>query len=221
MPSTKDTAHIRRSKGLIGNTINFSSDMTLDVKKDVFLANPQNKQKFISNLRQKFTKNDIKTLQAEGDADLLIVKVAVESAETDPTVLVGEDTDLFVLLCHYASPEANDIFFKPGQRRNRKTAARVRNIKETKQKLGVDLCKDLLFLHAVLGCDKTSSVFGLGKGLARVFINDESSSVDDIISYGERAMIILFGGKPEKELDSLRLGIFYQKVAGSVQFAKP
>ena len=40
MPSTKDTAHIRRSKRQVGNTINFSSDMTLDVNKDVFLANP-------------------------------------------------------------------------------------------------------------------------------------------------------------------------------------
>lgn len=33
MPSTKDMAHIRRSKGQTGNTVNFSSDMTLDMIK--------------------------------------------------------------------------------------------------------------------------------------------------------------------------------------------
>ena len=71
-PSTKDTAHIRRSKGQIGNTINFSNDMTLDMKKDVFLSNKTNKQRFITNLRNQFSENGIKTLQAEGDADLLI-----------------------------------------------------------------------------------------------------------------------------------------------------
>lgn len=162
---------------------------------------------------QKFTENDIKTLQAEGDADLLMVKAAVESAERDPTVLVGEDTHLLVLLCHYASSEANDNYFKPEQRKNRKTAARVWNIKETKLKLGIDLCKDLLFLQAVFGCNTTPSVFGLGKGLAlkkyvkdknfrecaTVFTNDESISVDDIINYGERAMVILFRWKTRRE----------------------
>ena len=34
-------------------------------------------------------------------------------------------------------------------------------------------------------------------------------------------MTILFGGKPEEKLDSTRLSIFYQKVAGSVKFVKP
>ena len=40
----------------------------------------------------------------------------------------------------------------------------------------------------------------------------------DIINYGEKAMTILFGGKPGEKLDSLRLSTFYQKVAGSVKF---
>ena len=40
---------------------------------------------------------------AAGDADLLIVKKAAELSETADTVLVGEDTDLFIPLLHYAS----------------------------------------------------------------------------------------------------------------------
>ena len=56
MPSTKDTAHIWRSKGQVGNMVKFSNDMTLGMKKDVFLANPQNKQKFINSLREFFVR---------------------------------------------------------------------------------------------------------------------------------------------------------------------
>ena len=56
MPSTIDTAHIRRSKGKVDNMVKFSNDMTLGMKKDVFLANPQNKQKFINNLREFFVR---------------------------------------------------------------------------------------------------------------------------------------------------------------------
>ena len=52
MSSTKDTARIRCSKGKIGNMVTFSNDMTLDMKNDVIHANPQNKQRFINNLRE-------------------------------------------------------------------------------------------------------------------------------------------------------------------------
>ena len=232
-PSTKDTAHIRRSKGQIGNTINVSNDMTLDMKKDVFLSNTTNTQKFITNLRNQFSENGIKTLQAESvDADLLIVETAIESAETDQTVLIGEDTDL---LCHYASTEAHDIYFKSDQRRTAKTAAKVWSVKETKLKLGSELCNHILFIHAILGCDTTSSVYGLGKGLAlkkylkdnefrecaAVFCDSDSNAVDDIVKYGEKAMVLLFGKNIQENLDSIRLSVFYQKVAGSIKCVKP
>ena len=47
-----------------------------------------------------------------------------------------------------------------------KTAPKVWGIKETKLKLGNDLCGNLLFVHAILGCDTTPNVFSLGKALA-------------------------------------------------------
>ena len=45
------------------------------------------------------------THHANDDADLLIVNTAVESARTSAMVLVGDDTDLLVLLCYYASED--------------------------------------------------------------------------------------------------------------------
>ena len=46
-------------------------------------------------------------------ADLLIVQKAVESASLMDMALVGEDTDLLILLCHHASLESHNIFFRP------------------------------------------------------------------------------------------------------------
>ena len=42
-PSTKDCAHMRRSKGTIGVTVHFTSSMALQTKKEELLSNKHNK----------------------------------------------------------------------------------------------------------------------------------------------------------------------------------
>ena len=64
-------------------------------------------------LSTELEKSNCKTYHAPGDADLLIVQKAVQSATTSKTVLVGEDTDLIVLLCYHASLNSHDLFFRP------------------------------------------------------------------------------------------------------------
>lgn len=54
-----------------------------------------------------------KSNHAKGEANLLIVKTAVEAANQCDVVLVGDDTDL-VLLCSYSKEGSNRIFFAPG-----------------------------------------------------------------------------------------------------------
>ena len=51
-------------------------------------------------------------LQSKGDADVLIVKTAVDSAVTHPTVLIGDDTDLLVLLCYHRKADGSDLYFQ-------------------------------------------------------------------------------------------------------------
>ena len=51
-------------------------------------------------------------IHAEGDADLMITKTAVKSAEEHPTVVVGGDTNLLILQCLYANVSYQEIFFK-------------------------------------------------------------------------------------------------------------
>ena len=49
---------------------------------------------------------------AKQDSDVLIVQTTVVSAQTKQTILVGDDTDLLVLLFH-PDIDANYIFVSP------------------------------------------------------------------------------------------------------------
>ena len=71
--------------------------------------------------------------KANGDADLLIVKTAVESARTSIMVLVGDDTDLLVLLCYHASEDGYDLYFRPEPKANVR-GARVWHMKPESQR---------------------------------------------------------------------------------------
>lgn len=105
-PSTKDNTHQRRT-GAYGPTVNFDGAMVAKLKKGDFLSNKENKQKFINPLGEQLGLSGCTTIHAEGDAYLLIVQTAKQSARSVTTVLVGDDTDLLVLLCHHAELNAS------------------------------------------------------------------------------------------------------------------
>jgi len=49
-PSTKDITHLRRGRGKSSPDVQFTPNMTLQTRKDLFLANSINKQRFINLL---------------------------------------------------------------------------------------------------------------------------------------------------------------------------
>ena len=57
---------------------------------------------------------------AKQDADVLIVQTTVASVQTKHTILVGDDTDLLVLLLH-PDINANNIFVSPENIQTSKT----------------------------------------------------------------------------------------------------
>ena len=73
---------------------------------------------------------------AVGDPDHLIMKKAVEMSETTDTILVGEDTDLLVLLLHYASQNTRKIFLCPETKQNATRRSKVWDIQLCQQALG-------------------------------------------------------------------------------------
>ena len=111
--STKDMTHMRRSKGKKGVSVTFTADMNITVSKEDFLTNNLNKKQFVSLLSRQLESTGSKVFMAKADADLLIVNKAIEAAETRNTVLVGDDTDLLVLLLHHLLPIENKIYFAP------------------------------------------------------------------------------------------------------------
>ena len=175
----------------------------LTVKKVNSLLSNSNKQAFIILLGSHLEKKGMRVIHAEDDADLLIVKTALQMAKQDSTVLIGEDTDLLILALFHFKDEKEQFFTCEPKEKN--TKSDVWSIGRAKQALG-DLCDGLLFVHALTGCDTTSRIHSVGKGavlrkykkikrfreLAQCFM-DETSSKEDVIEAGEQIMLLVNG----------------------------
>lgn len=115
------------------------------------------------------SKAEISVAHAEGDADYKICKMACASAVRQPTAVVAEDTDVFQLLTHYASPTDFNLYMI--------TAKQNVCITTLSKRLDPLLTKNLLFLHSVSGCDTTSRPFGIGKvGVPKKYAALENSA---------------------------------------------
>ena len=113
--------------------------------------------------------------------------------------------------------------------------SRYWNIKLTKRALGIRVCENILFGHALLGCDTTSRVFGISKGVVlKLLKNDENFNVlaevfnrrfvtpEEVATAEERALVNLYtGSKRTDTLDQLRLQKFSQKVSSSISCVQP
>ena len=113
-PTAKDCTHQRRGHGC-GPAVLFDPDMLVTLKKDEFLSNQVNKQKFINLLSENLEHAGYSTRHAKGDADVMIVDTAITKARDQTTVLIGEDTDLLVLLLYHAEMDAKELFFRPDE----------------------------------------------------------------------------------------------------------
>ncbi|KAG1678943.1 hypothetical protein GQR58_013119 [Nymphon striatum] len=232
--STKDSAQQRRSCGRVGPTVEFTSDMVMKSKKDEFLSNKHNKQHFINTLSERLREAGCRTCHATGDADFLIAQTAVGCADSGETILVGDDTDLLVLFCYHVKDVSDNIFFRPEPKAGTKKSPRCWDIKALQRILGRNVCNYLLLAHAMLGCDTTSRVFGIGKGVAikhmrndtdfkshaDVFL-DEDATQSEIADAGEKYLVSILKDDPEETLDQLRLQRFHQKVATNKNAVQP
>ena len=228
-PSIKDNTHQRRGE----NThpiINFNAETVFMGRKDEFLSRSCNKQGLINLITKQMKKKGCTVFNTTGDADVEIVKAAVKASEHHTTTLVGEDTDLLMLLLYYAG-DNRGLYFRSDKLR----AHKVYNICEMKKTLGSDLCSQLLFIHAFTGCDSTSRIFSVGKqaafhklvngdstlkSCADLFLipNQDNTTIED---HGAKAMAVLFGGKSTDSLASLCYHIFSRKLVTNKSVLTP
>ena len=222
-PTNKDMTHTRRSKGVFGQKVMFTSTMPLRSKKENFLSNSHNKQNFINLLCETFEANGINCFNAPADADVMIAQKGIEHARKTVTYVIGEDTDLLVLLCHYAEPGMNDLYLESS-----KEDGKCWHINAVAETLGESICHVLPAVHALCGCDTTSRLYGIGKGAALRKVREDDGFLkcletfccqggnkDTISSAGEKALVSLYGEKGNDTLDRLRKIKFCNKVAKS------
>ena len=171
-PTTKDNTHKRRRGNQFGNRVHITDATVFSGNKEDFLANDANKQDLIHLISRHMRAKGCHVIQAEGDADVDIAKAAVLAAESKSTTLIGEDTDLLVLLLFHTP--ADDVGKKINFHLDKKNPTVMYDVKVIKQILGDELCTNMLFLHAFTGCDTTSRIYGIGKkSVLHKFINED------------------------------------------------
>ena len=181
--------------------------------KDAFLANMNNKQAIMNLLGSYMSQRGYESHHAgdEGDADVIIVRKALEYARAGFKVIVSaNDTDILVLLLYHVSSEMDVSMYRSGQD--------VIPIRALQESLGQEMCQSILFAHAISGCDTTSAMFGLGKLKAFKILQqtpgwrtqvsifgDLAAPHSEIGKIGEQFVISLYAGKTKLDsLDELR-----------------
>ena len=144
-PTIKDNTHKRRAGLTISPKIDFLLDMTFQGKKDISLRNPANKEAIIELTSAELQKSGYETFQAADDADYDNVRIAIEASVDYCTTVIGEDTDLLILLLYHADVNSKPLYFQSSRRVGNKI---IHDIISCKKILGNDICSNLLFLHA-------------------------------------------------------------------------
>ena len=157
--STKDMTHRIRNNAT-GPKINFNEKMKFQSKKDIFLSNSFNKQRMIYLIGEKLTDVFCTVVHSKADADVNIAKSAIAALSTNNIFLIGEDTDLLILMLYFVPEQSNFKLYFGSNKEN------VYDIYKIRALLGSLLCSCLPFIHAITGCDTTSGFFGIGKKTA-------------------------------------------------------
>ncbi len=145
-PNTKDNTHLKRGH-TIHPVVSFTAETEFSGKKDEFLSRDINKQRLIWFVTDDLRKKCCTVVNAVEDADVDKVKAAVNASLLRITTLIGEDTDLLVLLMYYVKPDAKCLYFRSNKFRDDK--CEVYNIKRLQEILGNDTCSQLLFIHTM------------------------------------------------------------------------
>ena len=136
------------------------------------LLHEKGRVSFVQSEQSTFSEADWQPLEAiglqvfhsEGNANVLIAEKAVEVACVKDTIVVADDANISVLLISRSDSCSRRLNFSPEAKFGGYSSAW--DISEIKQKLGTDVSHLMLFCHAVLGCETTSHIYGIGKGRA-------------------------------------------------------
>ena len=211
--STKGPEQKRRRKSVISTEVNVTWDLPILLDMKSFLASKNNKQQLIDLFSQRLLIDGIQVNQAEGDADMVIVREALSYAKQLRNVVVHSvDTDVFIaMLYHLNSKQHHNVIMD--------TKKGYISINETAELLTSNMRDLLPFAHAISGNDTVSATYGLGKlraykklcesefwRKAMLTVGNDDAEVEQIVRMGEKFYMELYGklGKKTDSLDHLR-----------------
>ncbi|ELU09791.1 hypothetical protein CAPTEDRAFT_191620 [Capitella teleta] len=108
--STKTTKRNRRMAKGISREIIFDGTMTTTVSQESFLANRDNKSRLIGLLCDLCKDLDVGTFQTDSNADATIVQTALTHSTDGQFVVIGNDTDLLVMMVALVTPSMNVVY---------------------------------------------------------------------------------------------------------------
>ena len=121
------------------------------------LGNGTNTSRFISAISSILDQAGITVEQATFDADTF-VSTALELADSgEAVVLVGTDADVLVIVVARTPPNAKLFLLRPSM--DNKPAKVFNTCINAIQQAVRDRKQNLLFLHAITGCDRTHALY--------------------------------------------------------------
>ena len=146
-------------------------------------------------------REDLKTTQEEADVIILHqVMAAVEDGKTSIKVIC-EDTDVFALLCHCYQLEKWQVNLYMADFNEKKSITSIRDSVENHRQL----IPNLLYVHALTGCDTVPMLYGIGKKkainiakkLPLSYLGQEDASDEQYLSESKRFIAACYGAKCE------------------------
>jgi hypothetical protein len=200
--------------------------LKLQRKKEDLLRNPNNKQNIIRAIGKKLVQAGLTVLHAERDADVLISLKSIKAAKERVTAVVRNDTDLLILLLHHLPPEARDLYFETSTK-SRALSTKYWHITFIKRSLG-QVCHYILVGHALLGCNTTSRLFGIGKQAVLPFLKSHEefrndcevflnlrSTKKEVQQASENLLLCFYKAKKGEGLSKARYSVFLEKLNSS------
>ena len=127
--------------------------MTVSTSQIQFLSHSRNKERFIHKLTNYLTARGIFVIKSNNDADTDIVGKALKRCQGGcPVTIVGDDTDLFVILAAKTATASDNIFIlKTG---TGTSPSKVIDCQTMLKHLG-GVRRFVPFVHEITGCDTT------------------------------------------------------------------
>ncbi|KAJ8686053.1 hypothetical protein QAD02_021846 [Eretmocerus hayati] len=197
----KSLERARRINQNQSREVQIKKGLQIPMAKEHFLTNEKNKNRLILMIMAELQRAGYSCKQACEDADVLIVTTAINiwRSTSTATMIVGEDTDLPVILTQLTKANDEVYFFKPGKGKTPHKYYSPNGFEPSFMRHVV------AFLHAFSGCDTVSAMFGKGKvGIVKLFqknpnlvklaevFNDGNAPLQELIKNGTRIIARIY-----------------------------